>query len=302
MLEQLLETLPAEIRVWLKERKPTTSAKAGEIAEDYLQARRPARPTACRPEIPRNVEKRSGGGQRCHTCGELGHFARDCKKEAKGKGTGVPRSDRDGVNKSAERVDGIRCYNCGRRGHVAMNCPSNAALYCGQYKKPEVVRCGTVEGHPVKGIVLDTGCTRTLVRKDLVPQGQETGGEVSIRCAHGDVVTYQLAEVELEVGGKYILVEAGVAPNLPAPVLLGTDVPDLAELLQSDDRQTTERALHGHRKGERRGKRRYRQLGSCGQLQDPVQWRTALEALRALDRTWPEGTQLQLSNGRGSQK
>ncbi len=118
-----------------------------------------------------------------------------------------------------------------------MNCPSKAALYCGQYKKPEVVRYEKVEGHPVKGIVLETGFMCTLVRKDLVPQGQETGGEVSIRCAHRVVMTYQLAEVKLEVGGKCILVEAGVAPNLPAPVLLGTDVHDLAELPQSEDRR-----------------------------------------------------------------
>ena len=86
-----------------------------------------------------------------------------------------------------------------------MNCPSNAVKYCGQYRrKPEVTRCGKVEGRPVGGIVLDTGCSRTLVRQDLVPPQKRTGGEVSIRCAHGDVVSYQLADVEMEIEGRQI--------------------------------------------------------------------------------------------------
>ena len=64
-----------------------------------------------------------------------------------------------------------------------------------------------------------------------------TGGEVSVRCAHGDVVSYQLANVEIEVEGEPMHVEVGVAPNLPVPVLLGTDVPGLVELLQAGVRK-----------------------------------------------------------------
>lgn len=51
-----------------------------------------------------------------------------------------------------------------------MKCPSNAAMYCGQSKKTDIVRSGKVEGRQVKGIILDTGCSRTLMRKDLVPR------------------------------------------------------------------------------------------------------------------------------------
>ena len=40
VLEQLLTTLPDEMRIWVSERNPTLSAQAGRLAEDYLQARR----------------------------------------------------------------------------------------------------------------------------------------------------------------------------------------------------------------------------------------------------------------------
>lgn len=202
MLEQLLETLLPDMRVWVRERKPTTSSQARQWAEDYLQARKTCRPAA-KTEPPRRIERRVVGDhhQRCHACGEPGHFARDCRKDDKAGGSNPSRTAFGRADKEAM----IRCYNCERHGHVAMNCPSNAVVYCGQRREgPSMVWWGRVEGRPVEGIVLDTGCSRTLVRQDLVPRNKRTGEEVSIRCAHGDVVVYQLADVEMEIEGRHV--------------------------------------------------------------------------------------------------
>ena len=56
-------------------------------------------------------------------------------------------------------------------------------------------RAGMVEGRRVGGILLDTGCTQTLVRQDLVPEEKRIEGTTQIRCAHGDIISYPLAEV-----------------------------------------------------------------------------------------------------------
>ena len=50
---------------------------------------------------------------------------------------------------------------------------------------------GAVNGHAVGDIQLDTGCSRTVVRSDLVDEKRILEGEhIPIQCAHGDVVSY----------------------------------------------------------------------------------------------------------------
>ena len=98
--------------------------------------------------------------------------------------------------------------------------------------KPLVIKCeGVVDGKFVSDIVLDTGCTRTLVHRDLVSEEKLMKGEsVTIQCAHGDAVASPLANVELEVEGEAVTVEAAVSETLPQSVLLGTDVLKLSLL------------------------------------------------------------------------
>ena len=88
-------------------------------------------------------------------------------------------------------------------------------------------------------LLLDTGCSKTIVRRDLVGEEQWLGGESTIiQCAHGDAIAYPLAAIELEIQGKSVLVNAAVSDTLPQSVLVGTDVPGLLEMLQT--RSSTE--------------------------------------------------------------
>ena len=103
----------------------------------------------------------------------------------------------------------MKRFNCQQKGHLAANCP-NDAMFCSErrvdYKGNSVVRkvpalctqglhvSGKVDGIPVEPVVLDTGCSRTLVRSDFVSQNNQLEGEVvAIRCAHEDIVLYPLA-------------------------------------------------------------------------------------------------------------
>ena len=93
-------------------------------------------------------------------------------------------------------------------------------------------RTGLVEGCPTDSILLDTGCSRTMVQRRLVPEGKMLPGEaVTIRCAHGDTVLYPLASLQLQVEGLPLQIKAAVSDTLPVAVLLGMDDPELVQLV-----------------------------------------------------------------------
>ena len=127
------------------------------------------------------------------------------------------------------------CFNCKKPGHPASRCPNNRELL-GRESKVNgnlgLYCMGLVEGRAVNQILLDTVCSRTMVRRQLVPHTKILEGKmVSIKCAHGDTVLYPLAVVDMEVEGIPVHVEAAVVDTLPVGVLLGTDVSELPQLL-----------------------------------------------------------------------
>ena len=75
----------------------------------------------------------------------------------------------------------------------------------------------------VLAILLDTGCSRTMVCADLVPKHKIIPGEATtVKCVHGDNILYPMAEVVVQVELK---VKEAVSEELPVSVLMGTDVP-----------------------------------------------------------------------------
>ena len=241
-IEQLLSALPEEIRVWVREHKPETCAEAGHWADEYAQARSaPLIIPGKAPPVRRREEIQ------CLRCGKPGHIARFCRAQQPPnprlpqpppqRGPRPPQPQLTTQPNSQCRV--TRCYSCGQVGHIAMHCPAKA-LFCDEEDSfgagvegevQEVVREGLVEGKPAK-VLLDTGSARTLVRRELVPEGKVLVGQgVAIRCAHGENVRYPLADIVVEVGGRQFAVRAGVADQLPVQILLGRDVPILLELL-----------------------------------------------------------------------
>ena len=144
----------------------------------------------------------------------------DVFKEPKSK-SGISAADSKG--KSTE-LSHVECYNYGERGHIATTCPANptkANMFCrGEQqqlsvsKASSVCQSGQIGDITVDNIVLDTGCSRTMVREDLVHEGQYLKGDaITIRCAHGDTVLYPVAKLEMEVDGLLLSVEAAVSKH-----------------------------------------------------------------------------------------
>ena len=241
-IEQFMSKLPREVHIWVQEKKPETVLQAGQLSDDYVRVRKQAGGVGARERPPTIAKKEEfrADGVLCQYCHKRGHTATECRKakadrafEKKGPGDAKQTSDRDRSR---------RCYNCQQFGHIPPTCPSKPALFSSAESEistevrtsndKKVLRQGMVEGSAVDGIVLDTGCARTMVHEDLVPPEKKTGETITIRCAHGDVFDYPLAQVCVSINGAVYEVEAAVSRTLPVPVLLGRDVAQLVEILR----------------------------------------------------------------------
>ena len=99
IMEKLLTALPEDVRMWVSERKLITSNEAGQLAEDYLQARSAAS-SAAPPTAPTAPQQPPG---KCPKCQQ------HCPKQ------------RDSPNK---------CFKCNKPGHLSYQCNSATSLYC----------------------------------------------------------------------------------------------------------------------------------------------------------------------------
>jgi predicted aspartyl protease len=238
-LEQFLDSLPVEKRVWVYE-KPKTCVEVGELAEQVRKQGSRMEPQ----------QKPTGG--------------RSASAEHPVKGNSAEKSTNNGWEEVAVQEDWMGRGQMLRvredwTHQIRRDCPdkkpSDKVYLCvGKKQQPShevkkdlrVRHQGCVEGQTVQDILLDTGCTRTMVRADLVPPEHFLEGDaVTIQCARGDTVLYPIAIVAIQIGGLEMEVEAAISERLPVAVLLGKEVPEFTQLLGKKDSNTGEQEQQG---------------------------------------------------------
>ena len=125
--EQFLETLSnPEQKLWVMEKKPQTCVAAGELADEYEQARQHGlRITGnVHPVSPRKTMSLPNPTLSCEFCGAPGHTEAECRKKA-------------GTQKGATMKGKLRCFRCNRQGHVSRECPEKA-LVC--FEDPDFIK------------------------------------------------------------------------------------------------------------------------------------------------------------------
>lgn len=217
MIERLLDAVSPELRAWLKEQKPKTAEELGNLANLHVQSRKGPL-----------VEGRyaSFGKNKGVSIQKQPQIKREppIKDQASGEQT------KPVIRRNIKLP--VTCYKCGKQGHMSFNCvkgnnkPAQGYLLCMTPLKShelEFPPCnvqGKIEGKSAE-MIIDSGCTRTLVHEKFVKNGSLTGEEMSVLTATGERLIVPLAKVEIESGqGKYVEL-VGVLNKLPVDCLLG---------------------------------------------------------------------------------
>ena len=122
--EQVLESLPEELWIWVREQKPKTAEEAGQLADDYLQARSSTVGTTGDRGDKTSVKKSQGGAvTKCGNCGKQGHTAKECwRGTASGSAdSGTTRGIPSGKRNTGK--ENVGCFNCQQKGNFAVDCP-----------------------------------------------------------------------------------------------------------------------------------------------------------------------------------
>ena len=206
-IEQFLQSVPDDLRVWLRERKPETLRQAAVLADDYVLARK-------------------GESQVTDAGGYHGNTAEQRVVKSQEPWTGGQMSSKEPR----------QYYRCGKLGHIAHLCPNRRGPGENGYKPALLairsdsnetrkhLRHGRMEGKSVQ-MLTDSGCEMTMVAAGEVDQSKVDHAEiVPVLCVHGHTVEYPTTTVELCVGEKKETARVAVAPRLLVPVLLGRDI------------------------------------------------------------------------------
>ena len=153
VIEQVLKTMPRDLRIWLQDRKPTSEDQTGQLSDDYAHSRQQGLKSMGRGGDHKNPETK-----KIHTCKQPGHLMLDCPEPP--SKPELPNYHSDGND--CTKHNPVKCYNCGMTGHFAASYPNNA-LFCAAGARMSILRTGAVEGMYVPDVVLDTGCTQTMV-------------------------------------------------------------------------------------------------------------------------------------------
>ncbi|XP_056116336.1 uncharacterized protein LOC130092496 [Rhinichthys klamathensis goyatoka] len=169
VLEQYMRVLYPEVRIWVKERNPSTAGEAADLVESYIAARKGSSGTFRFSGVfPEARGKSVGSGGSSFSQSQAQSFKVTDPKPSLPVVTRqiLPRGD-------------IVCYNCGGSGHTSPHCPVRkpkavSLCYVPQSSPKVVVK---PDKEPTISVLLigklltalvDTGCTRTLVQSQYI--------------------------------------------------------------------------------------------------------------------------------------
>jgi hypothetical protein len=190
VIERLLDGVNPELRVWLKEKKPETAEELGTLANEYVQSRKG----------PLIDGKYVEAGKRADTV--FKRIPANVKQTRDQHINEINPKFKQTRDKSNYKSN-VKCFNCQEKGHYAHECRAkkksqNGACLGWAPLCTTLGSCldGNLNGEKVQ-MIIDSGCSRTLVHEKFVNRNYYTGERIMIVTANGERVEVPLAWVTI---------------------------------------------------------------------------------------------------------
>lgn len=227
VLDQLLAGVPAELRLFLKERGTMSLEDTANCADNWASAHYGvkksfhAEPASSRRNFSNRGDFSNKGTPEKYSSQLFGS-----------KQTDLPRS-----TNSKGNAQNITCHNCGSKGHFKSNCPGmtrvktdpgrsenvHSVRVCLEEKiSPKYMSCGTINGSNVSTILRDTGCTCVIVACDVFPNLDTTKlSKVDLSDYLGRITKFPMVKCYLKCDFYDGWVDAILAPIKCCSVIVG---------------------------------------------------------------------------------
>lgn len=188
MREHFLQKISPEVRAFVATHDPLTLDRAAEIADLYRANHPNAR--FLQRDVVQGKQKQQSNNVHLSTNPNYPKKKTFNQFQEKSSGPHAPANSKDS---SSPKDSTIKCYTCGDPNHVSPNCPHKVCLVSGQSNTtasaPQLHTFrGTIFGHNVSQIVVDSGCTQSQVvapldAKPLTPLRLRTSPRCSFHAA-----------------------------------------------------------------------------------------------------------------------
>ena len=235
LIGRLLSLYPLDVADYVYVRNPTNAHQASHYLQNYLDSH-PWRRNQDNSRRGQGVSGSGGGarwgggdpGQNKEHSSKRGPLSKD-KEDRKG------REQEKGKDQSFSKMP--VCYGCGAKGHKRSECPDKSDKTNARVGKNSRSKARKLQGRVGTNscsMSLDSGADHTVVRADLITEGDYTGRSSRVGDYYGCWRDVPMAKVWIEIGKEYKFKhEVLVVPrDCPHEVLLGNDLIVLDELYE----------------------------------------------------------------------
>ena len=234
ILSRFMSLLPSECYSSVVAKQPKTGLEAARLVQEFEETRTFSRRRQhWRQDSSHHTHysgrREQGGGSSGGNSGSVGAGSRSSPKEnvgGQGTSAGAPASggSRNGKSERQSRKP-IVCHGCGEPGHIRPNCPNKVRRVRSPDCESLMEVDGCLAGSAVKGLRVDTGADKSIVRAEFVPKTAYLDRTVTLDSWRGKQYSkHRLAKISIEVGSTKVDAVVAVVDKLDCPALLGNDL------------------------------------------------------------------------------